>query len=165
MIRHRTARCLLLFACLAAGPAVAETADELVEKGNAHWLNNELALAEAEYRKAVAADPESVPAHTQLASLYLAQNKTQQAVEAYQAAIMLNPSNASLFVGICLSYLHQGEFSRAHAMCSQALRIDPELANARELKEYIDAKAAAVYGNPPHPGAAGQPPPATPPHR
>ena len=158
MRRYRIALYALLGWLLATGALASGSADRLVEQGNTHWLNNQLDLAEAQYRLAIEADPESLAAHTQLASLHLARNRNQEAVEAYQSAIILDPSNASLFVGICLAYLHQGHFSRSHAMCSQALRLDPELENARKLQAYIDAKVAAQQAAE---TTGGAPPPAT----
>lgn len=113
------------------------------------------------------ADPELPAAPRQLASLYLAQNKTEQAVDPYQTAITLDPENPALFVGICLAYLHQGFFSRSHAMCSHALKLDPQLENAQKLQDYIDAKIAAMnassQGSMPEQGEI--PVPATPPHQ
>lgn len=147
MARYGFAKGLVLVCCLFAGVVFAESADQMIEQGNAYWAENKPDLAEQQFKQAIDADPGSLAAHKQLAALYMSQNKNQQAIEAYQAAITLQPDNASLFVGICLAYLHEGSFSASQAMCSQALKLDPEMENARKLQSYIDAKMAAQREN------------------
>lgn len=158
MSARKVTKWLLLTGLLCCtGAQAADTAQQLVDQGNSYWAENKLELAEQQYLQAMQADPESRAAHRQLASLYLAQNKTGQAIEAYQNAITLDPENASLFVGICLAYMHQGAYSRSHAMCSQALRLNPDLENAQKLQAYIQAKLAAQNETQPmpHPATGG----------
>lgn len=98
------------------------------------------------------ADPGLAAAPKQLASLYLARNRTGQAVDAYRTAITSDPENPALFVGICLAYLHQGAFGRSHAMGGRALKLDPEPENAKKLQDYIAAKVAVLDHQPQVPG-------------
>ena len=72
---------------------------------------------------------------------------------------MRDPGNARLFLGIAVAYLHQQAYGMAKAMVEQALKLDPNLANAKKLGEYVDAKQQLVAKahtpqNPPAAGAA-----------
>ena len=148
MSRYGLMRGVVLACSLATGVALADSLEEMVDQGNKYWAENKPGLAEQQFRQAIEADPDSIAAHTQLATLYLSQNNNRQAIEAYQTAITLQPDNPSLFVGICLAYLHEGSFSASQAMCSQALELDPTLQNAQQLQAYINAKMAAERGKP-----------------
>ena len=98
------------------------------------------------------ADPGLAATPRQLASLYLARHRTEQAVDAYQTAITSDPENPALFVGICLACLHQGFFGRSHAMGGRALKLDPELENGKKLQDDIAVKVAALNNQPQAPG-------------
>ena len=147
MSRYGIVRGVALVCCLAAGAVLAESVEQMVDQGNKYWAENKPDLAEQQFKQALDADPDSLAAQKQLAALYLSQNQNQQAIDAYQTAITLQPDNPSLFLGICLAYLHEGSFSASHAMCSQALKLDPESAHAQQLKKYITAKMAAEKAN------------------
>lgn len=137
-----------LAGCIAAGTALADTAEQIINRGNEYWAENKLELAEQQYRQAIALAPDSLVAHQRLASLYLARNKNREAIEAYQAAIILQPDNPSLFAGICLAYLHEGSYSASQAMCSRANELDPGLESARQLTAYINARLEVENGRP-----------------
>lgn len=134
-----------LLATLLAGLLVVSTAQaanttELISSGNSLWSEGKLDEAEAAFKQALQADPESSKANERLASLYLTQNKTGEAIAAYQDAIILDPENAGLFVGIAIAYLHKKYYQMAESMVNHAIELDPELQNAKKLKQYIDAK-------------------------
>jgi tetratricopeptide (TPR) repeat protein len=134
-----------LLAILIAGlfivPAVqAASTDELISQGTTLWSEGKLDEAEAAFKQALQADPESSKANERLASLYLTQNKTGEAIAAYQDAIILDSQNADLFVGIAIAYLHKKYYQMAESMVNHAIELDPELQNAQKLKQYIDAK-------------------------
>lgn len=120
--------------------AQASTSAELISAGNNFWSQGKLAEAEAEFKKALAINPESSAANERLASLYLTQNKTSEAIEAYQEAITRDPENANLFIGIAIAYLHKQYYQMAESMVNHAMELNPELENAQKLQQYIDAK-------------------------
>jgi Tfp pilus assembly protein PilF len=133
----------VLASVLWAGAVGAETLEQLLDQGTQYWTEQKLELAEQQFKAAIAMAPDSPKAHQRLAALYLSQNKNQQAIEEYQTAITLQPDNPALFAAICLAYLHEGAYSASQAMCSQALRLDPESENVQQLQQYIDARLEA----------------------
>ena len=62
-----------------------------VAMGSFALRKNDIATAEASVRKALAADPKSVSAHSALATLYMFQKKKAEATEELKAAAMLAP--------------------------------------------------------------------------
>lgn len=124
-----------------SNPAINEDpAQASLDAGKKLWSENKLDLAEAEFKKAVEEYPGSAQAHATLAGFLLLQNKTVEAIPAYQQAIILDPENAKLFAGLSIAYLHQSKFNQAKAMADEALRLNPEMKQAEKLNEYIDAK-------------------------
>lgn len=117
-----------------------DVAQARIDQGRELWAEKKLDLAEAEFRKAVEEFPESAPAHAALAGFLLMQNKTSEAIPAYQDAIILDPENSRLFAALSIAYLHQSKFSMAKAMADEALRLNPGMKQAEKLNEYIDAK-------------------------
>ena len=93
---------------------------------------------------AIEENPESSAARASLAGFLLLQNKTTEAIPAYQEAITLDPENSRLFAGLSIAYLHQSKFNMAKAMADEALRLNPEMKQAEKLNEYIDAKLEAI---------------------
>ncbi len=79
-----------------------------------------------------------------LASLYLQNNKNSKAIETYQQAILLDPTDAKLFAAISIAYLHNKHYKMAKAMIEQALILDPNLKQATKLISYIDKKQAKL---------------------
>lgn len=122
----------------------ASTPREFIIEGNTLWSQGKFTEAETEFKKALEINPESSTAHARLANLYLTQNKTPEAVKEFQNAINDDPENAKLFIGLAIAYLHQQYYQMAETMVIQAIEIDPEMANAKKLKDYIDAKKERI---------------------
>ena len=99
---------------------------------------------ESKYLKAIEADPNNKKNYAYLAGLYLTNNKTGKAIEAYQNAIIHDPENPKLFAAISIAYLHHSRFDMAKAMVDQALRLDPEMKQVEKINEYIVAKQEAI---------------------
>jgi Tfp pilus assembly protein PilF len=70
--------------------AQKEKANSLIEKGNKHYRNQEMTLAENDYRKALDADPGNETAGFNLANTLYRQNKQIMA-----AQLLLSMSNQS----------------------------------------------------------------------
>jgi Tfp pilus assembly protein PilF len=96
--------------------------------------------AEKDFRKAIELDPDSAQAHAVLAGLLQTMNRGTEAIDEFQTAITLDPENPRLYVALSISYLHQQRYGMAQAVANEALRLDPEMANAKKLVEYIEAK-------------------------
>lgn len=129
---------LLLGGMATAG--LAAGVEGLLQQAAAAWKAKKYDEAEQAYRKAVAAEPESVKAHERLAAFYLSRQRAAEAVPEYQAAIMADPENPRLFLGLSIAYLHQHSYGMAKAMADRALELDPSLKNVAKLQQYIDAK-------------------------
>lgn len=110
------------------------------------WSTEQTRQAELEkqYKKEIAENPDNKYTYTYLAGLYLTNNKTTQAIDAYQDAITHNPENPKLFAAISIAYLHQSKFSMARAMADEALRLDPSLTQVKKINEYIVAKEKSI---------------------
>jgi len=90
--------------------------------------------------KAIKDNPQNKNNYANLANLYLANNKTIEAINSYQDAINHDPENPKLFAALSIAYLHQSKYSMAKAMAEQAIKLDPEMKQAMKIKEYILAK-------------------------
>lgn len=137
----------LLFAGMAAmllgGGALAADTASLQQAGTRAMQAQERGQTEQALRLAVAQSSDAAStsaANAQLAAFLMSDNRNQEAIEAYQSAIMASPEQASLFVGIAIAYLHEGSYSSAQAMAAQALALDPDLDGAKKLALYIDKK-------------------------
>ena len=51
MARYGFAKGVVLVCCLVAGAAFAESADQMVERGNAYWAENKPDLAEQQFKQ------------------------------------------------------------------------------------------------------------------
>ncbi|OOZ42680.1 hypothetical protein BOW52_02005 [Solemya elarraichensis gill symbiont] len=118
----------------------SEDAAKLLEQGNKLWSENKVEEAEASFKKAIEADPESARAYERLGALLLMQTKNEEAVAAYQEAIIRDPDNAKSFAALSIAYLHMGYHEMAQFMARRASELDPELKNAKDISKYIDAK-------------------------
>ncbi|MEE9446968.1 MAG: hypothetical protein V3V09_03360 [Arenicellales bacterium] len=85
-------------------------------------------------------NPDSAQAKSRLAGFLLSQNKASESIPFYQEAITLAPDNPKLFAAISVAYLHQARYKMAKAMADEALRLAPEMSQAKKLNEYIEAK-------------------------
>ena len=112
----------------------------LLQQGNKAWSEQKMEQAEQDFRKAIELSPDSAQAHAILAGLLQTMNRGTEAIDEYQTAITLDPENPRLFVALAISYLHQQRYGMAQAVANEALRLDPEMENAKKLVEYIEAK-------------------------
>jgi len=135
---------LLFFLSSGLSAMAADSVQSLIDEGNRLWSQNQLEAAEAQFKQAIAMDADASLAYARLAGLYLTSNRSAEAIPLYQQAIMHDPENPKLFMGLSIAYLHQAEYGMAREMAQEALRLDPKLKNAEKMREYIDAKEAAL---------------------
>ena len=135
---------LFFNAAVHAAPTLATPQSDqvttLLQQGNKAWSEQKMEQAEKDFRKAIELDPDSAQAHAVLAGLLQTMNRGTEAIDEYQTAITLDPENPRLYVALSISYLHQQRYGMAQAVANEALRLDPEMANAKKLVEYIEAK-------------------------
>ena len=138
---------LCFFTTSQASTPPAIDSDELatlLQQGNSAWSEQKLEQAEQAFRRAIDLDPDSSLAHANLAGLLQSMNRSREAVEEYQTAITLDAENPRLFVALAISYLHLRSYSMAQAMADEALRLDPDMANAKKLVEYIETRGEVI---------------------
>jgi len=102
------------------------------------------AALEQKYKKAIIETPEDKKSYAYLAGLYLTNNKTTKAIDAYQDAITQDSENPKLFAALSIAYLHHAKYDMASAMASEALRLDPELSGVKKINDYVVAKKEAI---------------------
>jgi len=144
MHRKTLASVVSLLLMLFTLQVMADDAQDLVKQGNRLWSENKISEAEKMFRQAIEKQPELVSAHTSLAGLLMTSHRNKEAIQEYQAAIMLDSENARLYMALALAYLHEQKFSMSQAMANEALRIDPQLKGADKLLEYIDKKQEVI---------------------
>lgn len=142
---------LVLITALGANfVAMATTAQEAIEAGNAHWTAGDLDAALASYQQAATSDENSVDARLKLAGVRMARHEYRHAVEAFQAAASINPSDAKPFIGMGIAYLHLGQDSLAYAALTEAIRLEPERTDQLQpLLSRIESRLDIGTLNPP----------------
>lgn len=134
---------LFITSAVQAATPQATQSDEvtqLLQQGNKAWSEQNMEQAEKDFRQAIELSPDSAQAHAVLAGLLQTLNRGTEAIDEYQTAITLDSENPKLYVALAISYLHQQRYGMAQAVANEALRLDPEMTNAKKLVEYIDAK-------------------------
>ncbi len=79
-------------------------------------------------------------AYISLGNLYLSQNKNKQAIENFQEATLLDPTDPKLFTSMSVAYLHLSFYEMSKAMAERAIELDPALTHADKIIKYIDKK-------------------------
>ena len=102
------------------------------------------AALEQKYKKAIAENSGDKKAYAYLAGLYLTNNKTSKAIEAYQDAITQDAENPKLFAALSIAYLHHAKYDMASAMATEALRLDPKLSGVKKINDYVVTKKEAI---------------------
>ena len=97
------------------------------------------AEAEALFRRTLELDPRSAPAHRNLATALLAENKQDQAIEQYEQLLDIDPRDQDVKIELAQLYLAKGEFKDA---LSTVERIPPGQFPAPA----VPVKAASLLG-------------------
>ena len=95
----------------------------LIEKKEGHYL-----LAEEYYKKAIQQDPQFSEAFSNLGNVYLAQKRTQMAIDSYQQATTLNPDKGAYYYNLYRAYAQETFLSEKMDQAFQKARqLDPQL--------------------------------------
>ena len=90
----------------------------------------DLAAAEAAFRRALALRPDYAPAHWRLGAAHVAQGEPEEAARALERAVELAPDLQPARLALAQVRLSQGDLDRAEALLRQILRAEPEHAQA-----------------------------------
>lgn len=80
--------------------------------------------------RAIELRPSYLPAHFELAGLYLARDRDQQAIDLYDRILAIDSRNARAMLRLCLAYRKVGQFARALGFCEDAVANDSSDAEA-----------------------------------
>ncbi len=87
--------------------------------------------AETEARGVIAGNPDSVAGYSDLADSLVAQNRWQEAADAYERAIRIAPDDAALYNNLASVYGSHGQARRAIPLYRKALELKPDYSDAR----------------------------------
>jgi superkiller protein 3 len=109
---------------------VAQSVDELFERGNAAQSQGRYEDAEQTWRRVLQIDPNNVDAHINLGFTLYLQGKLEEAIPAYRRAIELNPESALAYNNLGFALSDQGKLDEAIAAYNRAIQLNPEYALA-----------------------------------
>lgn len=78
-----------------------------------------------EYERTVDINPAFLPPYFELANLYLAQNRDQEAIDTYNRILGVQPRNVRALLRQCQAYRKVGQFEQARGLCQDAVNFDP----------------------------------------
>lgn len=137
LVRDRVS-VLMLVLMLAATlqlPAAAQPADapRIFERGQQALNSGDLATAEKAFRQVLAAEPNNVGAHGNLAVVYMRRREWKPALAELHAAQRLAPDVSGIRLNIGLVYFRQADYSHAIPPFESVLRDQPDSQQARYL--------------------------------
>jgi predicted CXXCH cytochrome family protein len=83
----------------------------------------------SEYKRALAIDPDLVPAYLNLGAALYNRGQYDDAIQIYRQGLEVNPLIASLHYSLSVALQHQGKAKDAEAEMALALKIDPKAAD------------------------------------
>ena len=105
----------------------------LIALGRVHGAKNEMAKAEAFFRKALGINPRSVDASRFLALTLLRQQKVEEALQQAQHAAQLGPRSLEAHIMLAEMLLATGKFREATAAAKEVVEINAEFAEGHRL--------------------------------
>ena len=109
-----------------------EYANFLSERGLMNYKFKKFAVAESQFQKAIALNPELVAAYNNLAILYLENQQPDSAILLCRRAVVVNPSYALAFQNMANAFAQKMMFDSAIVYYQKVISIDPAYLNAYE---------------------------------
>jgi Flp pilus assembly protein TadD len=110
---------------VANGAVLGEDPKDDLSLGKRHYKEQNYGLAEKHFRKAVEAQPKSAEAWVGLAASYDRLRRFDLADRAYAQAVGILGPTVEILNNQGYSYMLRGDYKRAHATLTAALRKDP----------------------------------------
>jgi tetratricopeptide (TPR) repeat protein len=109
-------------------------AEARVNYGDALLSQGDKAGAFSQYSEAASGRPDNVEAQFKLGNMLLTEDKRPDlAIPHYIAAVYSDPNRADVRTNLAAALMAVGRFDEAREQCRAALRIDPNLPQAREI--------------------------------
>ena len=127
--------CISVHLWLIAIASAAQPVDtrQIFERGQHSLDAGDLAAAEKDFRAVLAAEPDSVGAHGNLAVVYMRRKQWPAALSELQAAAQRAPKMAGIRLNIGLVYYRQADYQRAIQPFESVVRDQPDSTQARYL--------------------------------
>ena len=113
-------------------------AEARVHYGDALLSEGDRDGALAQYSQAAARRPDNVEAQFKLANMLLTvKNRADLAIPHYMTAVSVDSNRADIRTNLAAALMAVGRFDEAREQCREALRLDPNLSQARQLWEKL----------------------------
>ncbi len=109
-----------------------------ISDGDKFFASGDLIRAEDSYLRAVAINPKDPKIYNRLGAIYLKNKNFKEALESFEAARDLDGGRASRHYNVALAAYESKDFSTAQNAIDQALKLDADSANYKQLKDLID---------------------------
>jgi superkiller protein 3 len=109
---------------------VAQSVDELFERGNTAQSERRYEEAERTWRRVLEIDPNNADAYVGLGNALYYQGKLEEAISAYGRAIELNPQDAIAYYNLGNALRNQGKLEEAISAYGRAIELNPQYALA-----------------------------------
>jgi tetratricopeptide (TPR) repeat protein len=106
--------------------------------GSIAKVRGELDRAIDFYIKAIEMDPFTADNFSQLAEIYHDRKDFRNAIDSLENGIKANPGNYRLLLNAGLYYYQQGQFSDAEKRIKEAIKIEPDHADAKEILKLLE---------------------------
>jgi tetratricopeptide (TPR) repeat protein len=114
-------------------PSLAADTRQIFERGQHAMDAGDLAAAEKDFRTVLAAEPDNVGAHGNLAVVYMRRKEWPAALSELHAAERLAPKMPGIRLNIGLAYYRQADYQRAIQPFESVVRDQPDSTQARYL--------------------------------
>ncbi|RMH77617.1 MAG: tetratricopeptide repeat protein, partial [Cyanobacteria bacterium J007] len=109
---------------------VAQSVEELFERGNTAQSERRYEEAERTWRRILEIDPNNAGAYIGLGIALKDQGKLEEAISAYGRAIELNPQYAIAYNNLGIALYDQGKLEEAISAYGRAIELNPQYADA-----------------------------------
>lgn len=89
------------------------------------------------FERAATLDPDLVPAHVQLGTLYLRAELFEEAIPHFRNALVADSTSVAAYGSLGMAHLQLGHTERARALFEKVLELDPDHEGARTLLEQL----------------------------
>ncbi len=119
---------------------IANPLNDLLDEAKRDIDKNEFEAAITPLQKVIAEQPDSAYAHFQLAYVYTALNKTEEARAEYERTIAIDPKMAEAYLNLGLLYMHEGPPAENRAVASLRKAVELMPGQRQPLRELAVAQ-------------------------